>query len=272
MPITRFAPSPTGLLHLGHAHAALFAASAVGESRMQLRIEDIDLPRCDAKFTAAILEDLAWLGLDWQRPERIQSQHFDDYAASFERLHAAGLVYPCFCSRADLLAAAVAPHGRTPIYPGTCRRLWAAEREERMARGLPHAWRLDCAEAMRRAGPLDWLDRALGSIRAKPELLGDVVLMRKDIAASYHLAVTCDDAIQGVELVTRGEDLFESTHIHRLLQALLELPVPEWQHHRLLRDEHGRRLSKRDGAPTLRALREAGHSPASVRAQAGFGD
>jgi glutamyl-Q tRNA(Asp) synthetase len=239
MPITRFAPSPTGYLHLGHAYSALFAARA---GRMRLRIEDIDATRCRPHFAAAIEEDLAWLGLDWPRPVRRQSERMAEYQAALARLDERGLLYPCFCTR-GALASATAPHGTGPLYPGTCRHLPASERRERMAAGAPYALRLDTARAHAQAGRLTWRDLDLGVIVAEPERLGDVVLARKDTPTSYHLAVTWDDAAQGVELVTRGEDLVESTHVHRLLQALLGLDVPVWHHHELLRDGSKRRLS-----------------------------
>ena len=238
-------------------------------------MEDIDIGRCRPEFDAGILEDLAWLGLDWEEPVRRQSDHLEDYRAVLEQLTTMGLLYPCFCTRAEIRAeiarAASAPHGPDgPLYPGTCRALGAEARAEYMAAGRPYALRLDVAAAAARAGPLTWHDRARGEISADPALHGDVVLARKDIATSYHLAVTLDDAAQGVTLVTRGEDLFPATHVHRLLQALLDLPVPEWQHHALLADAEGRRLAKRDDALSLRALREAGKTPAEVRALAGF--
>jgi glutamyl-Q tRNA(Asp) synthetase len=275
--VTRFAPSPTGDLHLGHAYAALVgwhAARSAG-GRFLLRIEDIDRSRCRPEFTAGILRDLAWLGLDWDGPVRIQSEHFDDYRAALERLAAQGLLYPCFCTRAAIKAevarAAAAPHGAEgPPYPGTCRTLDAAERQRRMAAGEAFALRLDVARAVARTGPLWWEDESAGLVAADPASHGDVVLARKDTPASYHLAVTVDDALQGVTLVTRGEDLFAATHIHRLLQALLALPAPRYRHHRLLTDESGRRFAKRDRAATLTALREAGRTPAEVRAMAGY--
>lgn len=277
MIITRFAPSPTGELHLGHAHSALFAFAEARRSggRFLLRIEDIDRTRCRPEFTQGIFEDLAWLGLDWERPVRIQSGHFDDYRAGLDRLDAMGLLYPCFCTRKDIArevdGAGHAPHGPDgPLYPGHCRHLSATERDERKESGQPFALRLDMAEAARRIGPLAWYDRERGEQTARPELFGDVVLARKDTPASYHLAVTVDDALQGVTLVTRGVDLFDATHVHRLLQALLGLPVPDYAHHRLLTDEHGRRYAKRDRSLTLRALREAGRTPEEVRALAGF--
>lgn len=275
--VTRFAPSPTGLLHLGHAYSALFAWRAAREvhSRFLLRIEDIDPGRCREEFVDGFFEDLAWLGLDWEEPVRRQSRHFDDYRAALSRLEAAGLLYPCFCTRAEIAAeiarAGGAPQGPDgPIYPGTCRSLPAAERRERIARGEGHALRLDVAAASARAGRLTWYDRDAGTIEAAPEIHGDVVLARKDVPTSYHLAVTLDDALQGVTLVTRGVDLLPATHIHRLLQALLDLPVPGYCHHPLITDETGRRLAKRDKDETLRAMREAGTHPADIRARLGF--
>jgi glutamyl-Q tRNA(Asp) synthetase len=238
-----------------------------------LRIEDIDRSRCRAEYEAAIDKDLAWLGLDWERPVRRQSEHFEDYTALLARLEAAGLLYPCFCTRAEIAAAGQAPHGlEHGAYPGTCRPLSPAQRQERIAGGQPYALRLDAAAAAGRAGPLHFTDRAHGRIAVDPFLLGDVVLARKDTPASYHLAVTLDDALQGVTLVTRGEDLLPATHVHRLLQALLGLPEPAYCHHPLLTDASGNRLSKRHGALALRALREAGVSAAEARARAGFPD
>ena len=269
--VTRFAPSPTGYLHLGHAYSALVGWRAARESggRFLLRLEDIDRTRCRPEFAAAIPEDLAWLGLDWDGPVRVQSEHFADYRAALDRLAAAGLLYPCFCTRAAIKAevarAAAAPHGpEGPLYPGTCRALSAAERERRIEAGESFAIRLDMGAALARCGPLFWEDERRGRIAADPASHGDVVLARKDTPASYHLAVTVDDALQGVTLVTRGEDLFSATHVHRLLQALLDLPVPHWRHHRLLTDARGKRFAKRDRALTLRGLREAGYTPKAV--------
>ncbi|HVJ52473.1 MAG TPA: tRNA glutamyl-Q(34) synthetase GluQRS [Aliidongia sp.] len=273
MPVTRFAPSPTGHLHLGHAYSALFAARAAGlEGGFLLRLEDIDATRCRPEFADAIERDLAWLGLDWPQPVRRQSEHFGEYQTALDRLRARGLVYPCFCTRAEIAQAMAAPHGPEGVYPGTCRALADDERSRRIAAGAAHAWRLDVAGALGETGPLAWRDLDRGTIAADPARLGDVVLARKETPTSYHLAVTWDDAVQGVELVTRGEDLVEATHIHRLLQALLDLPVPVWQHHKLLLDASGRRYAKRDKAPTLAALRAAGHSAAEVRALAGIPD
>jgi len=280
--ITRFAPSPTGHLHLGHAYAALFAQRAAGaDGRFLLRIEDIDPGRCDPAFETAIAEDLAWLGLSWEKPVRRQSAHLDDYAAALSQLQDMELLYPCFCTRreiqAEIARSTQAPHGPPhgpdgPIYPGICKRLDPIERQSRLAKGHSYALRLAMDTATRRAGPLTWHDRDRGVQAAKPELFGDVVLARKEVATSYHLAVAVDDALQDITLVTRGEDLFAASHIHRLLQALLDLPVPEWQHHSLLADADGKRLAKRSDAAAIRTLRAAGHSPARVRALAGFPD
>lgn len=269
--ITRFAPSPTGLLHLGHAWSAAFAHGAARETggRFLLRIEDIDPGRCRPEFEAAIREDLAWLGLHWDGEVRRQSEHMDDYGTALARLGEIGVVYPCFCTRKDILAeisaAGHAPHGPDgPIYPGICRRLGRAEREARVAAGEAYALRLDVAAALRSTGPLAFHDRGRGTLPADPMRHGDVVLARKDTPTSYHLAVTVDDAIQGVTLVTRGEDLLPATDIHRLLQALLGLPVPDYHHHQLLVGPDGRRFAKRDRSLTIAALRESGCRPADV--------
>lgn len=271
---TRFAPSPTGYLHLGHARSALFAAAA--GTRFLLRIEDIDATRCRPAFEAAIHEDLAWLGLSWETPVRRQSEHFDDYRAALGKLDALGLTYPCFCTRkeiqAEIARSPSAPQGPDgALYPGTCRRLSAEERTARLSLAADHAIRLDAARAAALAGPLRFVERSQGVVAADPLLLGDVVLARKETPTSYHLAVVVDDALQGIDLVTRGRDLLPATHLHRLLQAILGLPVPEWHHHDLMLGPDGKRLAKRDGAVGLRALREAGHSPAEVRSMAGMG-
>jgi glutamyl-Q tRNA(Asp) synthetase len=267
--VTRFAPSPTGYLHLGHAYAALFARAA--GDRFLLRIEDIDRTRCKPEFEAAILDDLAWLGLSWERPVRRQSEHFGDYVAALAKLDAMELLYPCFCTRSDIANAGDAPHGPDgPIYPGTCRTLDAATRARRIADGASYALRLDVAKAVARTGALSWRDLDRGLVSATPEAFGDVVLARKDTPASYHLAVSVDDDLQGVTLVTRGEDLRAATHVHRLLQALLGLQTPEYRFHKLLTDERGHRLAKRDQAATLKSLRETGASSEEVRRRAGF--
>jgi glutamyl-Q tRNA(Asp) synthetase len=276
--VTRFAPSPTGLLHLGHAHAALCAWRRAREAggRFLLRLEDIDATRCRPQYDAAIVADLAWLGLDWDGEVRRQSEHLDTYRAALDRLAAQGLIYPCFCTRRaiqdEIARAGHAPHGPEGVlYPGICRPLPPAERARRIAAGQSYALRLDIGRALAVTGALAWEDEEAGTVAADPLSHGDIVLARKEIPTSYHLAVTLDDALQGISLVTRGEDLFTATHIHRLLQALLDLPVPRYHHHRLLADASGRRLAKRDRSLTLAALREAGHSPARVREMAGFG-
>ena len=271
--VTRFAPSPTGHLHLGHAYSALFAESQ--GTRFLVRIEDIDTGRCRPNFGHAILDDLAWLGLAWETPVRRQSAHMDDYASALSALAARDLLYPCFCTRKDIQAeinaAGHAPHGPDgPIYPGVCRNLPSAEREKRIAIGTPHALRLKMDKAIAATGPLVWHDAEAGPQQARPAIFGDVVLARKDTPTSYHLAVTVDDYLQGVTLVTRGQDLFEASHVHRLLQALLGYNSPAYNHHKLLTDSQGNRLAKRDKAQTLQSLRAVGYTPAEVRALAGW--
>lgn len=280
MLVSRFAPSPTGYLHLGHAHSALAAwrRARAGNGRFLLRLEDIDGARCRAAFAAGIVEDLAWLGVDWDGPVRVQSEHLGEYRAVLEALQGRGLLYPCFCTRADiqreLAASAGAPHGpEGPVYPGTCRRLSAGERARRVAAGEAHALRLDMAAAISAAGrALRFRDEGVGEVVADPGPFGDVVLARKDVPASYHLCVTHDDAVQGVSLVVRGVDLLPATHVHVLLQALMGWPTPDYAHHGLLVDAAGKRLAKRDRAATLRDLRAAGMSAAAVRALAGWPD
>ncbi|MFQ5970720.1 MAG: tRNA glutamyl-Q(34) synthetase GluQRS [Alphaproteobacteria bacterium] len=275
--VTRFAPSPTGYLHIGHAYAALFAARLAdkADGRFLVRIEDIDESRCRPEYEAACLEDLAWLGLEWETPVRRQSEHLDDYKAMLARLEELELVYPCFCTRneiqAEIARAAQAPHLARhgpdgPVYPGTCRALSAGERHDRIAAGAPFALRLDMAKATALAGPLTWTDMERGPQPTRPGIFGDVILARKDVATSYHLAVTVDDAHQGVTVVSRGEDLLAASHIHRLLQALLGLPVPDWHHHPLLTDARGKRFAKRDRSVTLHELRAQGASPRDVLA------
>ncbi len=276
---TRFAPSPTGNLHLGHAYAACMAACA--GDRFLLRIEDIDATRCRPEYEAAIFEDLAWLGLAWEQPVLRQSDRMPAYAEALAQLKARGLVYPCFCTRqqiADEVArAGEAPHGPDgPLYPGTCSHLSDSERAERIASGTPYALRLDSARAAVEVGPLTFDERGSGphgeqgTITVDPLAFGDVVLARKETASAYHLAVVVDDAFQGVNLVTRGDDLFAAAHIQRVLQALLGLPAPAYAHHRLILDENGRKFSKRDQAVTLRALRQSGVTPDRIRAQLGL--
>jgi glutamyl-Q tRNA(Asp) synthetase len=276
--VTRFAPSPTGYLHLGHVRSAWegWRAARASGGRFLLRLEDIDRARCREAYAAAIIADLAWLGLDWDGAVRRQSEHFDEYRAALDRLDRLGVLYPCFCTRRDIQAeiadAGGAPQGATgPVYPGTCRRLDPAERAASQRAGRDYALRLDIARAGALTGPLDWVEECrptLRRVRVDPTPLGDVVLARKDTPASYHLAVTVDDAIQGVTLVTRGEDLAPATDVHRLLQALLGLPTPRYRHHPLLADASGRRLAKRDHAATIREMRAAGLPPREIVARA----
>ncbi|SDA25753.1 tRNA glutamyl-Q(34) synthetase GluQRS [Sphingomonas sp. NFR15] len=258
--VTRFAPSPTGRLHIGHAASAIRAHdhARTRGGRVLLRIEDIDGTRSRPEFIAGIEEDLRWLGLTWDGPALRQSARLDAYTTALDRLRGMGLLYRCFCTRAEIAASLSAPHGGPdgPLYPGTCRRLSAADAAARAA--APHCWRIDMAAAVARTGPLGWDDAQAGDITANPLAHGDVVLARKDAPASYHLAVTVDDAWQGVTDVVRGADLFAATDVHRLLQALLGLPTPRYHHHPLLTDAAGKRLAKRDGAPTLAALRDRG--------------
>lgn len=265
--MTRFAPSPSGRLHLGHAFSALtgwtLARAAGGAFR--LRIEDIDRTRCAPEHEAGEIEDLRWLGIDWDGPVLRQSERLPVYAAALDSLRAMGLEYPCFCTRADIAAAARAPHGPDGIvYPGTCRHLSEDERAARMAREA-FAWRLDVAAALAVTGPLTWRDHEAGLVIADPLKAGDIVVGRKELGVSYHIAVVVDDAAQGVTDVVRGHDLFEATHVQRLLQALLGLPEPRYRHHALILGPDGRRLAKRDGAASLASLRDAGATPAAIR-------
>jgi glutamyl-Q tRNA(Asp) synthetase len=276
MIVTRFAPSPTGYLHLGHAYAATRAHDA--GDRFLLRIEDIDRARCRPEFEAAILEDLAWLGLKWEKPELRQSDRSFAYAAALQKLTAQGLIYPCFCTRKDIAdevaRAGAAPHGAEgPPYPGICRELPEEARREKIASGTAYALRLNAAKGAARAGPLFFVEQGAGPasehgrITVDPLSLGDIVLARKEMPAAYHLAVVVDDAFQDVTLVTRGNDLFAATHVQRLLQALLDLPQPAYAHHKLILDENGRKFSKRDTSVTLRALRAGGATPSDIGAR-----
>ena len=285
--ITRFAPSPTGLLHLGHAYSAILAhdRAARAGGTFLLRIEDIDATRCRPEFEAAILRDLAWLGLNWPCPVRRQSEHMADYAAALEKLRALGVVYRCFLTRREIAEQALsAPHGAGEgpdgiIYRGPARAMSRDEEESRIARGESFAWRLSINYSQDLLGEdfarLVFSEREDGSntehmIAAHPESLGDVIIARKDTPASYHLAVTHDDAQQGVTEIIRGDDLRASTHVHVLLQRLLGLPTPVYTHHRLLTGPDGKRYAKRDRSLTLAALREAGVSPADIRARIGL--
>jgi len=281
-PASRFAPSPTGLLHKGHALSALTAAGIARDlgGRFILRIEDIDADRSRPEFEAAICEDLAWLGLEWEAPVRRQSDHLDDYAAALQRLRERGLVYRCFKTRAEVLAdIGRAPHEAAPTYVGAP--LAETEEAARLATGQAFAWRLSMAAARASLGAswdeLDFIEEGCGPNGehgrqlARPEAAGDVILGRKGLGVAYHLAVVVDDALQGVTHVVRGQDLFEAVPVQRLLQALLDLPTPVYHHHRLLLGADGKRLAKRERSETLRALRGSGVTPAALKAELGFG-
>jgi glutamyl-Q tRNA(Asp) synthetase len=272
---TRFAPSPTGRLHLGHALAARVAhdlARRADDGMFLLRFEDIDAPRVREEFYQGIKEDLEWLGLRWDETPLRQSHRTAAYEAALATLREKGLVYPCFCTRRDIQEEwanmAAAPHGpEGPLYPGTCRKLSASEQEDKIAAGIPHAWRLDARMAASVTGPLTFQDLRFGTIEVNPDLLGDVVLARKDIGSAYHLAVVVDDAFQHITHVTRGEDLLSSTHVHRLLQVLLGLPEPAYLHHPLVLDEQGKRLAKRHDALSIAELRASGITPEETLAR-----
>jgi len=274
----RFAPSPNGALHLGHAYSALCNERVAAESdgRLLLRIEDLDRTRCKPQHEAAILDDLARLGLRFEAPPRRQSEHGDDYARALARLAELELLYPCFCSRAEVARSSVARDADgAPLYAGTCRKLSSGERAERLARGDSAAWRLDMRSAIDAASTnLTWGEFFEGStsveLPAEPAQWGDVVLSGRDLAASYHLAVTVDDALQGVTDVVRGRDLLAATSVHRLMQELLGLPAPRYRHHRLVLDASGVKLSKSRRSPSLAALRSMGLSARQIRAALGF--
>lgn len=274
MIVTRFAPSPTGYLHLGHAFAALTAQQAAAGGRFLLRIEDLDATRAREEYVCAIIEDLRWLGLEWHGPVLRQSARLAIYRAALDRLAAQELLYPCFCTRAEIAAeiarGAEAPHGPDgPLYPGTCRSLSANDRATALSSGAPYALRLDSSRAASRLSGLSFEERGEGSefrsIEVDPLLFGDIVLARKETPACYHLAVVVDDAEQGVALVTRGTDLLAATHAQRMLQTLLGLPAPRYAHHRLILDEAGRKLSKRDASTTLGSLRQQGATAREIR-------
>jgi len=281
MLVTRFAPSPTGRLHRGHAFSALTAQALVRPcgGRLILRIEDIDAARSRPEFEAAILDDLAWLGLEWEAPARRQSEHLTDYADALQRLRAEGLVYRCFKTRREILDdIGRAPHGREAAYVGAA--LPEHEEAARLAAEEPFAWRLSLAAARRKLGAawdeLGFREQGAGpggergEQLARPERAGDIILARKGLGVAYHLAVVVDDALQGITHVTRGCDLYEAVHSQRLLQALLGLPTPVYHHHRLLLRADGKRFAKRDEAETLGQLRARGMSPQALRAELGF--
>lgn len=286
-PVFRFAPSPNGYLHLGHVRSALLnadMAKAMG-GRLLLRIEDIDATRCRSEYEAAVYEDLHWLGLTWEEPVRRQSEHFAAYRAALARLEAMNLIYPSFESRTEVAALvavreAKAPWPRdpdgTPLYPGTAKTMEAADRAQRIASGAPYALRLDMAAALARVGVLTWTETGIGpngesgTVVADAAAWGDVILARKDVPTSYHLAVVVDDAAQGITNVVRGSDLLHATSVHRLLQTLLGLAAPRYHHHRLLLDADGRKLSKSTRATGLRDLRYQGLTPPDIRRLAGL--
>ena len=279
-PVLRFAPSPNGALHLGHAYSAIMNERLAAEAngRLLLRVEDLDRVRCKPHFEAAIVDDLTWLGIRFPSPPRRQSEHGDDYAAALTRLDERGLVYPCFCSRSEIARASAGrrdPDG-APLYPGTCSTLSPADASDRLARGDRAAFRLDMQRALN-AWParLFWTEYGEGAVPSKrpaaPEVWGDIVLSGRDLAASYHLAVVVDDALQGVTDVVRGRDLLAATAVHRLLQALLGFPAPRYRHHRLVLDQSGAKLSKSRQSWSLAELRGTGLSPGEVRAALGFG-
>jgi len=281
-PVFRFAPSPNGYLHLGHAYSALlnFDLARRAGGRLLLRIEDIDTARCRPEFEAAVHEDLAWLGIGGEDKVRRQSEHFSEYRGAVEKLAAMGLIYPSFESRAEIARLVAEREARAPwprdpdgapLYPGVAKSLSADARARLIESGAPYALRLDMTAACARAGDLGWIERGegpdgeTGVVAARPEAWGDVILARKETPTSYHLSVVIDDALQGVTDVVRGEDLFWSTSVHRLLQQLLGLPPPCYRHHRLVRDGAGRKLSKSTEATGLRELRSGGAAPADIR-------
>lgn len=269
---TRFAPSPSGPMHVGHLLAAIHARrlADAGGGRCMLRIEDIDQRACSSQWVELMYEDLAWLGLHFDGEVMVQSLRYPVYEAALDKLRRLGVLYPCFCTRGEIKAQ-ISEMGRAPhsalgyLYPGTCRHLSPEQVEEKMAAGIPHAWRINMQRVQDVIGCPCWEDLRRGVQRCVPTVYGDVVLARKDMPTSYHLSVVVDDAAQGISLVSRGKDLFEATHIHRALQGILALPVPQYYHHSLLRDNAGKRLAKRDGARSLASLRESGYTPEMIR-------
>ena len=279
--ITRFAPSPTGRIHLGHALSALFSQEEAEKrnGKVLLRMENIDKARCKTEYEAYIKEDLHWLGFDWNGAVRRQSDHMEDYQIALQKLKEIGVLYPCFCSRGDILTeienSSGAPHDGImgpdgPTYPGTCRKLARDLQNEGIASGKKYALRLDVRRAQDIVGIISWLDADTGEIRAEPEIFGDIVLARKDIMTSYHLSCTVDDHIQGISLVTRARDLALATHIHRLLQQLLDYKVPEYKFHKIIGDKNGNRLSKRVKSKTIYAMRKEGFRVSDIRLAIGL--
>jgi len=281
VPVFRFAPSPNGFLHLGHAYSALLNAKMARETggRLLLRIEDIDVARCRPEYEGAIYEDLAWIGFNWEEPVRRQSEHLSNYARALDPLRDRDLTYPCFCTRGNIARAIAGradgprdPDG-SPLYPGTCRRLDAKTREARLASSERPAWRLNMEKAIGVVEPLTWTEYGTGNVAelgAEPQAWGDVVVARRDIATSYHISVVVDDAAQDITDVVRGKDLFASTGVHRLLQVLLGLPAPRYHHHELITEAGGHKLSKGRGSPTLRDLRAGGMMPEKIRSAVGL--
>ena len=277
MTVTRFAPSPTGTLHLGHAYSALYSEKIARENngKFIVRIEDIDKTRCKKQYVDCILEDLNWLGVKWCDEVLIQSTRIEQYQLASKKLLSLGMLYPCFCTRKEIASNSDVANRKlhnenNSLYPGTCRNLSDEEVSEKIRKRIPYSLRLNSAKAKEKVGKVYWSDHLSGLHEVDYDVMGDVVIVRKDIGTSYHLAVTVDDDFQGVNLVTRGLDLFESTHVHRVLQSLLDLDIPEWSHHELIRDSAGKRYSKSDQSLSLEKLRESGVSAKDIRKDLGF--
>lgn len=277
MTVTRFAPSPTGKLHLGHAYSALYSEKIARENngKFIVRIEDIDKTRCKKQYVDCILDDLNWLGVKWCDEVLIQSTRIEQYQLASKKLLSLGMLYPCFCTRKEIASNSDVANRKlhnenNSLYPGTCRNLSDEEVSEKIRKGMPYSLRLNSAKAKEKVGKVYWSDHLSGLHEVDYDVMGDVVIVRKDIGTSYHLAVTVDDDFQGVNLVTRGLDLFESTHVHRVLQSLLDLDIPEWSHHELIRDSAGKRYSKSDQSLSLEKLRESGVSAKDIRKDLGF--
>ncbi|MDC0066175.1 MAG: tRNA glutamyl-Q(34) synthetase GluQRS [Verrucomicrobia bacterium] len=277
MTVTRFAPSPTGKLHLGHAYSALYSEKIARENngKFIVRIEDIDKTRCKKQYVDCILDDLNWLGVKWCDEVLIQSTRIEQYQLASKKLLSLGMLYPCFCTRKEIASNSDVANRKlhnenNSLYPGTCRNLSDEEVSEKIRKRIPYSLRLNSAKAKEKVGKVYWSDHLSGLHEVDYDVMGDVVIVRKDIGTSYHLAVTVDDDFQGVNLVTRGLDLFESTHVHRVLQSLLDLDIPEWSHHELIRDSAGKRYSKSDQSLSLEKLRESGVSAKDIRKDLGF--